>query len=176
MTQLDVTQSRHLSRRAVLGSTASFAGATALAACGAGADSAAPAQPSLTKDNITLTWASPGDQAELDVYIKVAEQFTQKYPNIKVVNDAAASSRDKMTALLASDSSPEIIFRTINEFPAFVLPTNVWTPLDDLIKRDKFDLQDFFPQIIKPYRHDGKRFGEGKLYGLPKEIAIRSMF
>ncbi|HET7770356.1 MAG TPA: sugar ABC transporter substrate-binding protein [Chloroflexota bacterium] len=171
---LDVTQLR--SRRALLATTASLAGATALAACGAGADSAAPAQPSLTKDNITLTWASPGDQAELDVYIKVAEQFTQKYPNIKVVNDAAASSRDKMTALLASDSSPEIIFRTINEFPAFVLPTNVWTPLDDLIKRDKFDLQDFFPQIIKPYRHDGKRFGEGKLYGLPKEIAIRSMF
>lgn len=158
--------------------SAGIAGSAAvLAACGATGDGAAPASaPQLTKENITLTWASPGDQAEFDVYVKVAEQFTQKYPNIKVVNDAPASSKDKMTTLMASDSLPEIIFRTINDFPAFVQPSNIWAPLDDMIKRDKFDLQDFFPQIIKPYRYDGKRFGEGKLYGLPKEIAIRSMF
>ena len=176
MTGQDVTQPRYQSRRALLGGAASVAGVAALAACGASGESTQLAQPSLTKENITLTWASPGDQAEFEVYTKVSEQFTQKFPNITVVNDKPASSRDKMTALAASDSLPEIIFRTINDFPAFVIPGNIWTPLDDLIKRDKFDLQDFFPQIVKPYRHDGKRFGEGKLYGLPKEIAIRSMF
>ena len=163
-------------RRALLGTGTTVFGAVALAACGAGGQSAQPAQPQLTKENITLTWASPGDQAEFDVYTKVSEQFTQKFPNIKVVNDAPASSRDKLTTLMASDSLPEIIFRTINEFPAFSMVNNIWTPLDDLIKRDKFDLQDFFPQIIKPYRFDGKRYGDGKLYGLPKEIAVRSMF
>jgi len=162
-------------RRLVMGVGAG-AGAAALAACAAPGGSGAPARPALTSEKITLTWASPGDQAELDVYVKVAEQFTQQHPNISVVNDAAASAKDKLTTLAASDSLPEIIFRTINDFPAFVTPANIWTPLDDLIKRDQFDLQDFFPQIVKPYRHDGKRFGEGKLHGLPKEIAVRSMF
>lgn len=169
--------SRRLSRRHVVNVAGAMGAALTLAACGTGGKSdGGTTQPQLTKDNITLTWASPGDQAEFDVYVKVAEKFTQIHPNIKVVNDAPASSKDKMTALMASDSLPEIIFRTINDFPAFVQPNNIWMPLDDYIKRDKFDIQDFFPQILKPYRYDGKRFGEGKLYGLPKEIAIRSMF
>ena len=166
-------------RRLMLGAgaTGAMSASLALAACGAGASpQTAPAPRQLTKENITLTWASPGDQAELDVYVKVSEKFTQMHPNIKVVNDAPASSKDKMTTLMASDSLPEIIFRTINDFPAFVQPNNIWLGIDDLIKRDKFDIQDFYPQILKPYRYDGKRFGEGKLYGLPKGIAIRSMF
>jgi multiple sugar transport system substrate-binding protein len=160
-------------RQVILGGVAAL-GAAGLAACGA--ETGTPAAPrQLTKDNVTLTWASPGDQAEFEVYQKVAEKFTQQHPNIKVVNDAAASDRTKMTTLMASDSLPEIISRTINDWPMFAVQ-NIWLPLDDLIKRDKFDLQDFFPQIIKPYRFDGKRFGDGKLYGLPKEIAVRSMF
>jgi multiple sugar transport system substrate-binding protein len=176
-TQTTESAARGMSRRRLVAAAGAAGAGAALAACGAGGQQAAGGgTPQLTKENITLTWASPGDQAEFDVYVKVSEKFTQQYPNIKVVNDAPASSRDKMTALLASDSAPEILFRTINEFPAFIQPSNVWLPLDDLIKRDRFDLQDFFPQIVKPYRHDGKRFGEGKLHGLPKEIAVRSMF
>lgn len=172
-------------RRFVLGASATGA-AGVMAACGGaggpggaggtgGTGGAQPAPRQLTKENITLNWASPGDQAEYDVYVKVAEKFTQQYPNIKVVNDKPASDLTKMTTLMASDQLPEIIFRTINDWPMFAIQ-NAWLGLDDLIKRDKFDLQDFFPQIIKPYRYDGKRFGEGKLYGLPKEIAVRSMF
>jgi multiple sugar transport system substrate-binding protein len=167
------------SRRRLAASVAGVVGGAgltaALAACGEpAAQQGAPRQ--LTRENITLTWASPGDPAEFEVYTKVAERFTQQYPNIKVANDAPSSSLDKMVTLMASDSLPEIIFRTINDFPQFVGGSNIWLPLDDLIKRDKFDLQDFFPQIIKPYRYDGKRFGEGALHGLPKEIAVRSMF
>ena len=169
------TTRRHIMLGA--GTTGAMSASLALAACGGGNGAqTAPAPRQLTKENITLTWASPGDQAEFDVYVKVSEKFTQMHPNIKVVNDAPASSKDKMTTLMASDSLPEIIFRTINDFPAFVQPNNIWLGIDDLIKRDKFDIQDFYPQILKPYRYDGKRFGEGKLYGLPKEIAIRSMF
>src|SRR5262245_31501552 len=82
----------------------SGAGAAALAACGAGGGGGALARPELTKEKITLTWASPGDQAEFDVYVKVAEQFTREHPNITVVNDAAASAKDKLTTLAASDS------------------------------------------------------------------------
>ncbi len=151
------------------------AGGVALGACGVTQRGSSQGPRQLTNESITLTWASPGNQQELEVYQKVAENFTKLYPNIKVVNDAPASGLDKMTALMASGSLPEIIFRTINDWPMFAVK-NVWLALDDLIKRDRFDLQDFFPQIVKPYRYDGKRFGEGKLYGLPKEIACRAMY
>ncbi|MEW6227882.1 MAG: extracellular solute-binding protein, partial [Bacillota bacterium] len=52
----------------------------------------------------------------------------------------------------------------------------VLEPLDAYVEEDNYDLDDFYPQIIKPYRYDGKRFGQGKLYGLPKEIAIRAFY
>ncbi|HEV2121967.1 MAG TPA: extracellular solute-binding protein, partial [Chloroflexota bacterium] len=164
-----------LSRRTVLIGSAALTGALAVACGGTPTAQEAAAPRALTKENITLSWATPGNQQEIDVYKKVAENFTKTYPNIKVESDPAASGRDKMTTLMASNSLPDIIFRTINDWPMFAVQ-NIWMPLDDSIKRDKFDLQDFFPQIIKPYRYDGKRFGEGKLYGLPKEIAIRAMY
>ena len=169
-------------RRVVAAGSAALgaAGTLAMAACGPGGSAAgpapaAPAARQLTKENITLTWAIPGDQQEIEVYQKVAENFTRTYPNIKVNVDRTISDFSKLIPLLAGDAAPEIMFSTINNWPALAVQ-NVWLALDDPIKRDKFDLQDFFPQIVKPYRYDGKRFGDGPLYGLAKEIAVRAMF
>lgn len=166
---------RGTTRRRALAGGADALGAVVGAACGAGATSPAPGPRQLTKESITLTWATPGNQQELDVYTKVGERFTQAYPNIQVTGDRAASDLTKLVSLIAGGTAPEIMFATINNWPSLAVQ-NVWLSLDDLIKRDRFDLPDFFPQIVKPYRYDGRRFGEGQLYGLAKEIAIRAMY
>ncbi len=166
-------------RRQTLAATAAALAGGALAACGAnGAGSpqgTGAGAPALTRDNITLTWATPGNQQELDVYVKVAENFTRAHPNIQVTADRAASDLPKLVSLIAGGTPPDVMFATINNWPSLATQ-GVWAPLDDLIKRDRFDLPDFFPQIVKPYRYDGKRFGDGPLYGLAKEIAVRAMY
>jgi multiple sugar transport system substrate-binding protein len=96
-------------------------------------------------------------------------------PNIEVKTDRDASDFQKLVTLIAGGNAPDVVFATINNWPNFAVK-NVFLPLDDFIKKDSYDLDDFYPQILKPYRYDGKKFGEGQLYGLPKEIAIRSMF
>lgn len=85
------------------------------------------------------------------------------------------SDLPKLVSVLAGDAAPEVMFSVINNWPSLAVQ-NVWEPLDEYIKRDKFDLADFFPQIVKPYRYDGKRFGAGPLYGLAKEVAVRAMY
>ncbi len=124
---------------------------------------------------VALTWAIPGNPDEVKVYQTLAENFMKQNPNIEVRVDRDASDYQKTVTLIAGGTAPDLLFATINNWPAFAVK-NVFLSLDDYIKKDSYDLDDFYPQIIKPYRYDGKKFGDGKLYGLPKEIAIRSMY
>jgi multiple sugar transport system substrate-binding protein len=80
-----------------------------------------------------------------------------------------------MVTMIAGNQAPDVLFVTINNFPATALK-NVWAPIDDYVKADNYDIADFYDQILKPDRLEGNRFGAGKLHGLPKEIAIRSMY
>src|SRR5439155_20248844 len=122
-----------------------------------------------------IWWATPGNPDEIKVYQATAERFVQANAGYSVKTDRNASDRDKLVTAIAGNQAPDVIFATINDFPSFGVK-NVFAPLDDNIKGANFDLDDFYPQILKPYRMEVKRFGEGKLYGLPKEIAVRSMF
>lgn len=153
--------------------------ATGTATTGAAAPTAAasgtsvPAQTGGAKASIV--WSIPGNPDEVKVYQTLADTFMQQNPNIEVKTDRDSSEYQKTVTLIAGGTAPDILFATINNWPAFATK-NVFLSLDDYIKKASYDLDDFYPQIIKPYRYDGKQFGQGSLYGLPKEIAIRSMY
>lgn len=73
-------EGRGISRRLMLlgGAVAASATSIALAACGgAGKSTELPVAKPLTKENITLTWAIPGNAQEVEVYQKVADIFTR---------------------------------------------------------------------------------------------------
>lgn len=165
-------------RTTTAGGAATTAPTTAAAANtpAATTGAAATAAPMQNRGNIELLWVAPGGStAEGDTYRELAKRFEAANAGVRVKVDTENSDLMKQQTLIASGAPPDLLFFTINNWPAFAAQ-NVLLPLDDFIMRDSYDLDDFFPQIIKPYRFDGKNFGEGKLYGIPKEIAIRSMF
>lgn len=123
----------------------------------------------------SLVWAIPGNTEEIAVYQAIADRFMEANPNVEVTLDREASDFERIVTLIAAGTVPDVIFATINNWPALAV-RDVFLPLDDFIEQDSYDLDDFYPQIIRPYRYDGSRFGEGALYGLPKEIAVRSMY
>ncbi|HEX6970706.1 MAG TPA: sugar ABC transporter substrate-binding protein [Limnochordia bacterium] len=124
---------------------------------------------------VELTWAIPGNAQEQEVYRTVARQFEREHPGITVITDNTAANREKLAVMIAAGSPPDIPFVTIEHSAAFI-EAGAFLPLDPLIRRDNFDLDDFFPQILAPYRWDGTRHGAGPLYGLPKEVAIRATY
>lgn len=124
---------------------------------------------------VEVRWAIPGNPAEVAVYEQVAQDFMEQNPDILVTTDRDSSDYDKFVSLIAADTPPDIGFTTINNWPAFA-ERNIFLELDDFIEQDSYDLEDFYEQIIQPYRYNGESFGDGPLYGLPKEIAVRAMY
>jgi multiple sugar transport system substrate-binding protein len=132
---------------------------------------AAPAPP------VSLGWAVPGNPAEVAVYEKLARRAEVTNPTVTITTSQQAADYATMTTLLAAGTAPDLLFCTINNWPAIAAP-KVLRPLDDIIATSRFDLNDFYPQIIRPYRYDDTlgAFGQGRLHGLPKEIAVRAMY
>lgn len=120
---------------------------------------------------IELVWAAPGGAEEFAVYERVAEEFMADNPGIRVqvIRDSTQAE------LILAGSSPDIIFSTIENFPSHH-STGIVLNLQPYVDRDNFDWQDFFPEILNPYRFDGESYGKGDIYGLPKETAVRAMF
>jgi multiple sugar transport system substrate-binding protein len=96
-------------------------------------------------------------------------------PDIEVKLDAESASLDKFVTMIAAGTPPDVGFSTLYNWPSFA-EKDIFIPLDDYIAAESYDLEDFYPQIIKPYQYNGDVYGEGPLYGLPKEIAIRAMY
>lgn len=128
-----------------------------------------------TDEPITLVWAIPGNPQEVAVYQQLADNFMKANPNVTIRTDREASDFTKAVTLIAGDMAPDVLFFTINNWAAMA-GQGVLEPLDSYIERENYDIDDFYPQIIKPYLHDGNVFGQGRLYGLPKEIAVRAFY
>src|SRR5680860_960416 len=123
----------------------------------------------------TLTWAVPGNPDEIAVYESLAADFMAANDDIEVTLDSEAADFEKFVTLVAADTPPDIGFATLYNWPSFA-ERGIFLALDDYIAQDAYDLEDFYEQIITPYRYNGDTFGEGELFGLPKEIAIRAMY
>lgn len=122
-----------------------------------------------------MTWAIPGNPDEVAVYEQLAEEFMPQNPDIEVTTDREGSDFEKFVTLIAAGTPPDLGFATLYNWPSFA-ERDIFIALDDFIEQDSYDIEDFYDQIITPYRYNGETFGEGSLYGLPKEIAIRAMY
>lgn len=169
-----MTANRINRRRFVI---ASAAAGTALGiANGAGARSSRYWAPALIGQAKTpVTWAIPGNPDEVAVYEALAEEFMAANPDIEVTTDRESSDFEKFVTLIAAGTPPDVGFATLYNWPSFA-ERDIFLSLDSYIEQDSYDLDDFYEQIITPYRYDGETFGEGELFGLPKEIAIRAMY
>jgi ABC-type glycerol-3-phosphate transport system substrate-binding protein len=145
-------------RKVSTGGFARFARASALAALSvlslglAGLSTTASAEP------VTLKWFMwSGSDAEKAAWQHVADMVTAKYPDIKVQLDTAAwpDYWTKLPTLAASNTLPDIVSLQSLRAPGFA---TLMVPLDERIKRDKFDIDAFDKSIVGGLSHDGKVF------------------
>ncbi len=166
-------------RRFVLtGATAGIASAgvlTTAAAHSRAGSSRYHAPALLGQAQTTVTWAVPGNPEEIAVYQSLADEFMAANDDIEVTLDSEAADFEKFVTLVAAGTPPDIGFATLYNWPSFA-ERGIFLALDSFIEEQSYDLEDFYEQIITPYRYNGETFGEGELFGLPKEIAIRAMY
>jgi multiple sugar transport system substrate-binding protein len=163
-----------LTRRALIGAT-TVAGAAAAAACATLGTSSTTggvgAAPTL-RAGTTVTWmVTAGLPVQEDARTQQIAAFQQQNPGVRVNVQPTAGGEftTKLLAAFSAGTPPDLYFTQATSVPNQVV-TKLVLPLDDLIKRDKYPLTDFYPTSYGQYRVDGK------LYALPYDFPNTAFF
>src|SRR6266542_945089 len=161
-----------LSKRALLRGAGGALLAAGLAACGiggGGTNQAAPAAVPTLRRSVKLAWLTDaGTPAHLDARTQQITAF-QQATGVTVDYQGTPDFATKVQAAFASGTPPDLYFTRATTLTGEVAKKQA-QPLDDLIKRDKFALTDFYPASYEQYRVNGK------VHALPFDYPNRSFF
>jgi multiple sugar transport system substrate-binding protein len=159
-----VIQATRPTRRTVLRSAAGAAAVAPLAVLGVACGQEAASQPSKVAA-ATLRFAYSAEQNEIVHFDKIVEVVRQKVPQLTVTSEVYGAGTNAVHAqilvLWAAGTAPDITQISPNNIPSFVQKSTGLAVIDDLVKRDKHDVADFWPQAMPLSKW------KQKLYTLP---------
>jgi multiple sugar transport system substrate-binding protein len=160
---------RTRSRRALVRAAGGAALGAALAACGGGTEPAAPAAVPTLRRSVKLAWMTDaGTPAHLDARTQQVAAFQQE-TGIAVDHQGTPDFATKVQAAFASGTPPDLYFTRATTLTGEVAKKQA-QPLDDLVKRDRFPLTDFYPASYEQYRVNGR------VHALPFDYPNRALF
>lgn len=137
----------------------------ALAACGGAASSttgpagdAAPA--AQLKKGANIQWAVDEGPTRTPLREDQVKLFKSQFPDVNVEFILSSTGTEKLQSLFAAGTPPDM-FRQETAGMAFFASRSQVAPLDQMMRRDKYDLSDFFPTAWELWKW------KGKYYGLP---------
>lgn len=144
------------------------------AASGCSGDDSATAGKSEEKQLIRITYGAAeidGQSSDLNI---IFEEFYKEHPNCEIVLEENGSA---LMAKIAADDAPDIIrVKSTEQLPTYV-NKNIIMPLDDLLAESElYNEDDIYPLCRDSFTYDGKEFGKGKIYGLPKDWSTSAMW
>lgn len=163
-----------LSRRALLSLALAVPAVSALDACSSSksptATSSAPPSPKQVSGTVVL--AEPGDNpGDIALRRQLAATFMKAHPDVKVqVLIVPATNYDQKVQTMIAGGKPPDIFGTGDVQIPNIAAKNYAIDLRPYIDRDKYPVDDFYPQVI-----DGLTYG-GKLLGLTDNWDTQVMY
>jgi multiple sugar transport system substrate-binding protein len=164
--------SPRLTRSALLlwGGVVPAAGALGAACAGPGGSAAAPARPQALRSGVTLTWMSGLDnQPNQDARNQQIARFREQHPGVLVERQRVDGYAAKLVAAFAAGTPPDLYTTGRASITSEALRGYPYA-LDDLLKRDRLSLADFYPTSYEQYHV------EGKLYALAYDLPNRCLF
>lgn len=143
-------------RRAIAVGALTTAAALALGGCAAGGDADGPTE-------ITFSYLWGGEEAK--ALEQIIADFNASQDEIVVKGVSSPDSQKQLTSMSSSKGSFDISDNFGNAVGAWA-SKGILAPLDDAIKTEKIDVDDFVPSAMDQMTYDGK------VYALP--IAIHS--
>lgn len=141
-------------------------GLGALAAVGLAAAGMTSSAQTPQVEIVYATFLDPTNRADprAAAQTRMIEAFEKAHPNIKVRVQVDSTQQASLRALRSKASTPDV-FRVSNFSNAEFVATGSMLPLDDLIARDKVDMNDYLISIAP------NKIG-GKLYGMQQDFRI----
>lgn len=124
------------------------------------------------KATVTIRWMTPAELGlERTMYTNFTFMFQEENPGIKIEPSFEGWSdyMTKLPTVVAAGVPPDVIHthRTLGQEYAYrgVLADHVpWA------ERDKYDLKEFLPELLRLWSHGGK------VYALPKDSAVQGVY
>jgi multiple sugar transport system substrate-binding protein len=165
-----------VSRRAILrGSALATPVLIVATACGAdgsgSAGNAAPPKPGTLKADVTVPFLQTSGQAEQGMVNQVVAKWTAAHPNGPKAEFVISTGDvvEKFSTMLAGGTPPALVSMDSTQGVRFS-DQGEMTALDDYIKRDKYDLNDYIPVSLDQYRW------KGKLYALLRDFSHQALW
>ena len=118
-----------------------------------------------SKIKIKFIYPASGGQNEIESYNLTIKKFEEKFPEIDILPEMISLDYErKMMTMIASGLSPDIIWVPGKTFLQYC-EKGIFLPIDDFVKKDKFDLGDFFDLCLEEYTYRGKLYGLSKGWG-----------
>ena len=153
------------SRRSILGAIpAGAAGAVAIACATGSTGTQAPAAGLKSGVKVTFAFSTAADQA--GVMTRAAEAVPQKWPGLtaEFTNTQGQNHIDKITTSMAGGTPIDLFTLDPGDMVAFADQGQV-RGIDDLIRRDKYDVSDFFEKCFGQYKWKGKQHALPRGFG-----------
>ncbi|HEV2122663.1 MAG TPA: extracellular solute-binding protein [Chloroflexota bacterium] len=159
-----MTTAVNSTRRSFLRSTAGItAGAGALGALAACGPLPSPAAKPTAKDPVTLRLVWRATEAE-HTFAQRVPVFQERFPHVKVDVEFNSEYLEKLGVLFSSNSVGDVVFLEADDeaFYGFWGAQGQLTQLDPYIKRDKYDMNVFFPRAV-----EALKIIDGKIWSFP---------
>ncbi|MGH2369692.1 MAG: ABC transporter substrate-binding protein [Chloroflexota bacterium] len=135
-------------------------GGAALAACGP-----FPAQsgPQTSKEPVTLRLLWQATEAEHTMSVR-GPVFEQRFPHVKLQFEPTSEYLTKLAVYFSTNTIGDVMFLEADDegFHGFWAAQGVLNQLDPYIRRDKFDMNGFFPTAI-----EALKVVDGKIWAFP---------
>ncbi|HXI18354.1 MAG TPA: extracellular solute-binding protein [Chloroflexota bacterium] len=135
-----------------------------VAACGAQSDAGGVAKPATIRPDVTLQLLldlGAAFQPQFEIGLNRWRQANPSGPKIEYTTGTVGAVLEKTQAQLAGGTPPDIIQQEAAGAIGLIGKNQVLA-LDAFIKRDKFDLSDFFERSYPQYEWKGKKHGISK--------------
>ncbi len=118
---------------------------------------------------VTITYMGWGNPQEKKISEDLLASFEKTHPHIKVRYIHTSDFESKLRTMMAGDIAPDVFYMPAESFEIYARK-NTLLDLDSLVKETNFDVSDFFPQVLRAFKY------QGKLYGIPKDFTTQVMY
>lgn len=116
-----------------------------------------------------------GRTEEYRAVVGFVKKFNKIYPDIKVQILYFPNYQTKLLTMMSAGTPPDVMYMGCEDFP-FYAAKDVFLDLTPMVKNDpdtvtpKFSIDDFYPQTVEPFIH------EGKILGIPKDFSTMVVY
>ena len=123
-----------------------------------------------SSDPDVLTFMFRGSTEERDVYARAVKLFEERTGHqVNVISTSADQYATKLQTAILGGRTPDVFYFDAAMATAYMV-NGVLADITSYVDSTSLPVNDIWPEGVDLYRFDGERRGQGRVYGMPKDL------